>query len=302
MQKTLIVVGGPTAIGKTALGIQLAQHFSTEIISADSRQFYRELEIGTAKPSAEELGQAKHHFVNNLSIQDDYSVGQFEREVLEKLEELFQTNDVVIMVGGSGLFVRVIAEGLDDFPVIDKSIRENLNQEMKEKGIEVLQERLKKLDIETYNSMDIQNSQRLVRALEMCEGTGKPFSYFKNRKKPERPFNVIQIGLNTEREILYDRISLRVDLMVEKGLVEEAKQFVAYRNSYALRTVGYQELFGYFDGETTEEETIELIKRNTRRFAKRQITWFKKEKGIEWFEANDLEGVLKHIITKLDEL
>lgn len=298
MQKTLIVVGGPTAVGKTALGIRLANHFSTDIISADSRQFYRELAIGTAKPTPEELSQAKHYFVNNLSITDDYSVGDFEREVLQKLDELFQVHDTVIMVGGSGLFVRVIAEGLDDFPEIDKSIREKLNKELEEKGIGVLQVRLKELDPVTYDSMDIQNSQRVVRALEMCVGTGKPFSFFKNKPKPVRPFNIIQIGLNSEREILYDRINKRVDLMVKNGLVEEAKQNLPFRNTYALRTVGYQELFDYFDEKVTLEEAIELIKRNTRRFSKRQITWFKKEKGIEWFEPTDWDGILNFISSK----
>jgi tRNA dimethylallyltransferase len=298
MQKTLIVVGGPTAVGKTALGIRLANHFSTDIISADSRQFYRELAIGTAKPTAEELSQANHLFVNNLSLEDHYSVGEFEREVLIKLDELFKLHDTVIMVGGSGLFVRVIAEGLDEFPEIDKSIREELNEEMKEKGIVVLQERLKALDSETYHSMDIQNSQRLVRALEMCIGTGKPFSFFKNRPKPPRPFSVIQIGLNTEREVLYDRINTRVDLMITQGLVEEARQNLSFRNTYALRTVGYQELFEYFDDKISLEEAIELIKRNTRRFAKRQITWFKKEKGIAWFEPSDWSGILEFITSK----
>ena len=295
MQKTLIVVGGPTAVGKTALGIRLATHFSTDIISADSRQFYRELEIGTAKPSKEELSKAKHFFINNLSIIDDYSVGDFEREVLEKLNELFKIHDTVIMVGGSGLFVRVISEGLDDFPVIDENIRKQLNSELEEKGIEVLQERLKILDIESYNTMDIHNSQRVVRALEMCIGTGKPFSYFKNKPKPDRPFHVIPIGLNCEREVLYERINQRVDLMFEKGLLEEAKRSLAFRDTYALRTVGYQELFEFFDGEITLEEAVESIKRNTRRFAKRQITWFKKEKGIEWFDPADWSGVLDFI-------
>lgn len=295
MQKRLIVVGGPTAVGKTAMGIRLAQHFSTEIISADSRQFYKELEIGTAKPTKEELDQAKHHFVNNLSIHDEYSAGDFERETLKKLDELFQNHDTVVMVGGSGLFVRVVCEGLDDFPEVSKEIREELNQELEEKGREYLQERLKELDPEMYETMDIQNSQRLVRALEMCIGTGKPFSYFKNKPKPKRPFEIIKVGLNTDRETLYDHINRRVDIMIEKGLLGEAKKFISYRNSYALKTVGYQELFQYFDGNVSREEGIELVKRNTRRFAKRQITWFKKEKGIEWFEPNDLEGILGFI-------
>jgi tRNA dimethylallyltransferase len=299
MQKTLIVVCGPTAIGKTAMGIRLANHFSTAIISADSRQFYKELEIGTAKPSTKELSQAKHFFVNNLSISDNYSVGDFEREVLTKLKDLFNQHDTVIMVGGSGLFVRVIAEGLDDFPEIDKNIREDLNIELAEKGIEVLQGRLKDLDIESYNTMDIENSQRVVRALEMCIGTGKPFSFFKNKPKPHREFKIIPIGLNTEREILYKRINERVDLMIDQGLVDEAKTFMDFRNTYALRTVGYQELFEYFDGKITQEEAIELIKRNTRRFAKRQITWFKKEKGIEWFEPTELDKILAHINEKI---
>ena len=295
MQKTLVSVCGPTAIGKTTMGIRLAQHFSTSIISADSRQFYKELEIGTAKPDVGELGEATHYFVNNLSIKDDYSVGDFERDVLSKLKELFKIHDTVIMVGGSGLFVRVIAEGLDDFPTIDKTIREKLNLELAEKGIEVLQERLRELDLETYTTMDIHNSQRLVRALEMCIGTGNPFSFYKNIPKPKRPFNVVTVGLNTDRELLYERINHRVDQMIEKGLVEEARQFSDFRSLYALRTVGYSELFDYFDGNSTKEEAIELIKRNTRRFSKRQITWFKKEKGIEWFEPTNFDDILRFI-------
>lgn len=295
MKKYLIVIGGPTAVGKTAMGISLANYFKTDVISADSRQFYRELEIGTAKPNQKELTQAKHHFVNNLSIHDGYSAGDFERDVLIFLDEYFKSNDVAVMVGGSGLFVRVVTKGLDEFPEVPESLRKELNQRLIDEGKEPLQEELLKLDPETYHSMDIQNSQRLVRALEVCLASGKPMSYYRNQKKAARKFDVINLGLNTDRESLYDRINNRVDLMIEAGLIEEAKENIDYRDSYALKTVGYQELFDHFDGETTEEEAIELIKRNTRRFAKRQITWFKKEEGIQWFEPNATQEIIDYV-------
>ena len=295
MSKKLIVVCGPTAIGKTALGIKLANHFNTEVISADSRQFYKELEIGTAKPDAEELVAAKHHFVNNLSIYDDYSAGDFERDVLQFLEKFFENHDTAVMVGGSGLFVRAVLQGLDEFPEVPKEVRLNLEQELKTHGIEVLQQELLIKDPELYHSMEIKNSQRLKRALEVCRVADKPFSYYKNKSRLNRDFEPVVIGLNAERDFLYERINRRVDIMVAAGLVEEAQQYEKDRDLYALKTVGYQELMPYFDDEISLDSAIELIKRNTRRFAKRQITWFKKEEGISWFLPDDFEGILEYI-------
>ena len=295
MKKYLVVIGGPTAIGKTSMGITLAKYLNTEIISADSRQFYRELNIGTAKPTKQELESVKHYFVNNLSIKDDYTAGDFEREVLSFLDKYFETNNTMIMVGGSGLFVRAVTQGLDEFPDVPKELRIELNPRLQTEGMEGLQEELRRLDPDTYNQIDSQNSQRVIRALEVCIASGKPMSYYRNKKKAERDFEVINIGLNTDRPVLYDRINNRVDLMINAGLVEEARENVAYRTLNALKTVGYQELFQFFDDEITIETAVDLIKRNTRRFAKRQITWFKKEQGIRWFEPNDLEGIINYI-------
>lgn len=295
MSKKLIVVCGPTAIGKTTLGIRLAQHFNSEVISADSRQFYRELAIGTAKPNKEELLQVKHHFIDNLSIYDEYSAGDFEREVLGFLEGFYQENDVAVMVGGSGLFVRAVLQGLDEFPEVPREVRLSLEQELKTNGIEVLQQELLIKDPELYHSMEVKNTQRLIRALEVCRVANKPFSDYKNKSRLSRDFVPIVIGLNADRDYLYNRINKRVDLMFEKGLLQEAKHYQKDRDLYALRTVGYQELMPYFDGELSLSESVELIKRNTRRFAKRQVTWFKKEEGIRWFEPNDWSRVLKYI-------
>ena len=279
----LITVAGPTAIGKTSLAIKLAQHFNTEIISADSRQFFKEMKIGTAVPSPEELAAAPHHFIQHISVEDNYSVGDFERDAIKKLDELFQEHKVVIMAGGSGLYVKAILEGLDDFPAVDPAIREELNATYKTQGVEPLQQQLKELDPEYYEMADIQNPHRLIRALEICVGTGKTYSSFLNRKKPERNFKVINIGLVADREIIYDRINRRVDLMMDEGLLEEAEKLFPKRRLNALNTVGYKELFGYFKGIHSLETAVAEIKKNTRRFAKRQLTWFRKQEQIEWF-------------------
>ncbi|HEY9184455.1 MAG TPA: tRNA (adenosine(37)-N6)-dimethylallyltransferase MiaA [Salegentibacter sp.] len=279
----LITVAGPTAIGKTSLAIKLAQHFNTEIISADSRQFFKEMKIGTAVPSPEELAAAPHHFIQHISVEDNYSVGDFERDAIKKLDELFQEHKVVIMAGGSGLYVKAILEGLDDFPAVDPAIREELNATYKTQGVEPLQQQLKELDPEYYEMADIQNPHRLIRALEICIGTGKTYSSFLNRKKPERNFKVINIGLVADREIIYDRINRRVDLMMDEGLLEEAEKLFPKRRLNALNTVGYKELFGYFKGIHSLETAVAEIKKNTRRFAKRQLTWFRKQEQIEWF-------------------
>lgn len=282
-KKYLIVVVGPTAIGKTSLSIALAREFNTEIISADSRQFFREMSIGTAAPTPAELAQAPHHFIHHLSIDEDYSVGDFEKNALEKLEGLFQEHREVIMVGGSGLYVDAVIKGLDDFPKVDPKIREDLNRKLKKEGLLALQAELQHLDPEYYAEADIQNPHRLIRALEISRGTGEPFSSFRKKGKVHRPFETIYIGLTAERQEIYNRINRRVDLMMEEGLLEEAKELFPQRDLNALNTVGYKEMFRYLEGEWTLEKAVEEIKKNTRRFAKRQITWFKKNEEIHWF-------------------
>ena len=294
----LIVVVGPTAIGKTSLSLALATHFKTEILSADSRQFFKEMSIGTAAPSEAELATAPHHFIHHISIEDDYSVGDFEKEALSKLDTLFKSHENVIMVGGSGLYVDALTKGLDEFPKVDEGIREKLNEELEKNGIESLQQQLKKLDPDYYSEVDIQNPHRLIRALEICTGTGKPYSSFRKNKTTPRPFNTIFIGLDADRKIVYDRINQRVDMMVENGLIEEAKKLYEKRSLNALNTVGYKELFKYFEGEWSLEKAIEEIKKNTRRFAKRQFTWFRKNDQINWF---DHTAKSKSIISFLEE-
>ena len=279
----LICVVGATAIGKTSLAIKLARAFNTEIISADSRQFFKEMSIGTAVPSKEELDAVPHHFIQNKSIFEDYSVGDFERDSLALLKILFEKNTVVVMVGGSGLYVDAVIKGLDNFPEVPSKIRDQLNFELAEKGIETLQRELKNIDPEYFKKVDIQNPHRLVRALEIHRATGRPYSSFLRKENPERDFNTIFIGLTAERELIYNRINLRVDIMMADGLLDEAKSLLSFRDKNALQTVGYRELFEYFDGKISLEEAISEIKKNTRRFAKRQNTWFKKNEAINWF-------------------
>lgn len=282
--KYLINVVGPTAIGKTSLAIALARHFKTEIISADSRQFFKEMKIGTAVPSEEELAAAPHHFIQHISVEEDYSVGDFEREAIQKIEELFQHQQVLILAGGSGLYVKSILEGLDDFPDVAPEIRQNLNEILETEGIEKLQQQLKELDPAYYDKADIENPHRLIRALEICLGTGKPYSSFLNRQKEKRNFESISVGLTAERAIIYDRINRRVDLMMKEGLLKEAKAVFPKRHLNALNTVGYKELFEYLEGNISLESAAEEIKKNTRRFAKRQLTWFRKDPDINWFD------------------
>ncbi|WP_291960223.1 tRNA (adenosine(37)-N6)-dimethylallyltransferase MiaA [Maribacter sp.] len=284
MNKILISVVGPTAIGKTKLAILLAQHYNTEIISADSRQFFKEMNIGTAVPSLEELSQAKHHFIQHKSISEQYTVGDFEREAIDKLSHLFKTHDVVIMVGGSGLYVNAVTDGLNDFPNIDPSIREDLNKELAEKGIEALQVKLKQLDPVYFEKVDIQNPQRVIRALEVTIGSGSTYSSFLDKPKEEREFKVVSIGLKADRPIIYERINQRVDLMMDAGLLQEVEGLADFKDLNALQTVGYKELFKYFSGEWTLEFAISEIKKNTRRFAKRQLTWFLRNKNTKWID------------------
>lgn len=284
MTKTLISIVGPTAIGKTSLSVLLAKHFNTEIISADSRQFYKEMNIGTAVPSEDELKAAPHHFIQHKSIKEKYSVGDFEKDAIETINQIHKYNPVVVMVGGSGLYVDAVTKGLDDFPKIDASIRENLNQQLKNKGLESLQNQLKELDGRSYDNIAIENPHRVIRALEICIGTGKPFSYFLTNKNKAREFKTIIIGLDAERELIYNRINQRVDIMIDNGLINEAKRLYRYRDLNALNTVGYKELFAFFDGNISLDFAISEIKKNTRRFAKRQLTWFRKNKEINWFD------------------
>lgn len=298
-KKYLIIIGGPTASGKTALAIQLAQHFSTEIISADSRQFFREMSIGTAKPSLEELSQAPHHFINNLSIHDEYSVGDFEKDVLIRLNELFQQKDVVIMVGGTGLYIRAVCEGLDDFPEVPLSIRHDLEVVLEEKGIEILQNELKEVDPIYYEEVDKDNPKRLIRALSIFKASGQPFSSFRTKSKVERPFECIYIALDIPRDVLYDRINRRVDIMVTQGLVDEARALFPYKYLNALQTVGYSELFDYFEGKMTLNEAIDKIKQHTRNYAKRQSTWFRKDKHWQYFSTSNAIDVIAYILTIL---
>lgn len=282
--KTLLCVVGPTAIGKTSMGIALAEKLGTEIISADSRQFYKEMSIGTAVPSEEELSIVKHHFIQHISISDSYNVGDFEKDALKKLEELFAKQDFAVMVGGSGLYVDAVTKGLDEFPEVDQHIRKQLQEELESDGLESLCEELSKRDPVTYDEIDLSNPQRVIRALEICRGSGQPFSSYKGKRKQQRSFRSIYIGLTADRETVYERINLRVDLMMELGLEAEAKGLQEYAHLNALQTVGYKELFASFDGKFSRAEAVSEIKKNSRRFAKRQGTWFRKNEQIHWFD------------------
>jgi tRNA dimethylallyltransferase len=302
-QNTLITIVGPTAIGKTALSIQLAKTFSASIISCDSRQFFKEMTIGTAVPEPKELAAAKHYFIQNRSVFDSYNVGEFERDALEKLEALFKENPIQIMVGGSGLYVDAVLNGLDYFPEVNPKIREALLFKLEKEGIEVLQKQLKELDLESYKLIAIDNPHRIMRALEVCIGSGIPYSTFKNKPKKQRNFNNIKIGLNTDREIIYNRINQRVDAMIDNGLIEEAKTLYAHKELNALQTVGYRELFSFFDGNFTKEFAISEIKKNSRRFAKRQLTWFKRDKNTLWFDyLTDKLIIASKISEKINKL
>ncbi|WP_338410249.1 tRNA (adenosine(37)-N6)-dimethylallyltransferase MiaA [uncultured Flavobacterium sp.] len=303
MHNYLLIIVGPTAIGKTALSIKLAEHFNCDIISCDSRQFFKEMEIGTAVPNKKELTSAKHHFIQNKSIFENYTVGDFEKEVVYKLEVLFKKNNIQIVVGGSGLYVNAILQGFDDFPEIPSAIRENVRKKYEENGLGFLQQKLQKLDKEYYstllnkNPQTLQNPQRMMRFVEVCMASGLAYSSFLNQTKNTRNFIPIIIGLESEREIMYNRINLRVKIMMQEGLLAEAKKLHANKTLNALQTVGYKELFDYFDGKTTLDFAVEQIKMNTRRFAKRQLTWFKKNEEIQWF---DFETETSNIIQSIE--
>jgi tRNA dimethylallyltransferase len=295
LHKTLIVIVGPTAIGKTALAITIANYLNTEIISADSRQFFKEMEIGTAKPSIEELTAAPHHFINSHSIKDFFSTGDFETLALKLLENLFAGKNQVVMVGGSGLYINAVLNGLDELPETDLNIREALNERFKNEGLESIQAELAALDPEYFAMVDQSNPQRLIRGLEFHLSVGKKLSSFLSKTKKERPFKVLKIGLNKDRAALYKQINHRVDLMMEHGLLGEVKSLVPFRDYNALKTVGYAELFDYLDGKVDLEAAVDKIKQNTRRFAKRQLTWFRRDEEIKWFEPDQTTEIIQYI-------
>ncbi len=293
--KTLIVIVGPTAIGKTALSIAVAKQFNCPIISADSRQFFKELTTGTAKPSAEEMQKITHYFIHSHSISEHYNVGNYETEVISLLDHLYQTNEFVILVGGSGLYIDAICKGFDELPQADIGIRNQLKSLFEKKGIEGLQLLLKELDNTYYNQVDLKNSQRMCRALEVCLATGKPYSTLCEGKTKKRNFNIIKVGLTTSRELLYKNINKRVDEMMQNGLLNEVRSLQAYKHLNALQTVGYKELFDHLDSKTDLATAVDLIKRNTRRFAKRQLTWFRRDAAIKWFDPSQLTEILNYI-------
>lgn len=295
MEKYLIVIAGPTAIGKTDLSLSIAKKYATDILSCDSRQFYKEMNIGTAVPSIDELAQVKHHFIQNLSIEQNYSVGKFELDALKKIEVLHQTKDVIIMVGGSGLYIDAVCRGLDDFPDVPEELRDELNLRFKNEGIEPLKAQLIELDPEYHEEVDRANPHRIIRALEICISTGKSFSSFRKQQKKKRKFKTIKLILSRDRDILYTRINQRVDMMMAEGLLEEAKNVYEYRANNALQTVGYKELFAYFDGEWDLETAVSEIKKNTRRYAKRQMTWFRRDPETVFFNPSDESKIMNYL-------
>jgi tRNA dimethylallyltransferase len=292
---TLFVLLGPTGIGKTDLSISLAKYFGTEIISADSRQIYRELDVGTAPPSPEQLNEVKHHFIKSHSIFDNYTAGTYEADALEILGKLFETNDRVWLVGGSGLYIDAVCRGIDNIPGADAELRKSIVERYEREGLESLRLELMRLDPDICSMLDVRNPRRVIRALEVCIGSGKPYSSLRKNFEKSRPFNVVKIGLTIDRDLLYGRIDSRVDSMIDAGLEKEAEQLYAFRELNALKTVGYREMFDYFDGKTSRDESIELIKRNTRRYAKRQFTWFARYQEIKWFHPDDFDEIVELI-------
>ena len=293
--KTLIVITGPTAVGKTALCLDIAQHFGIPIINADSRQIYKELKIGTASPTSEQLQLVPHYFVGSLSLTDYYSASLFEQQVLEILSRQFRSHDFALMAGGSMMYIDAVCDGIDDIPTVDDVTRETLKRRLAEEGLEKLVEQLKELDPEYYTIVDRQNPRRVVHGLEICLMTGKTYTSFRKREKKERPFRIVKIGLNRPREELYDRINQRVDQMMQQGLLDEAKALYPMRQMNALNTVGYKELFDYLDGRWPLEEAVERIKGNTRRYARKQLTWYKKDPQIRWFHPDEKEQIISYI-------
>lgn len=296
---TLIVVVGPTGSGKSALAVELAKHYGAPVISTDSRQFYRGLPIGTAQPTAEEQAAAKHYFIADREVEDDFNCGKYEVEALALLDKLFTEHDHVVAVGGSGLYIQALCEGMDDLPDADPALRKELKQRFEDEGVVALAEELRRLDPAYAEKADLCNPARVMRALEVCISTGKPYSEQRSGKVVERPFHIIKVGTDMPRDILYERINRRVDMMIEEGLIEEARSVYPKRHLNALQTVGYREMFDYFDSKCTLEEAIELIKRNSRRYAKRQLTWFRRDTAIGWYAPSDVESIVKFIDDKI---
>ncbi len=300
MNKTCIIITGPTAIGKTAIAIEIAQHFSTKIISADSRQCYKELNIGVAKPSPSELEAVHHYFINTLSIEDDFTAADFETYALHAAGEIFSAHDIAVMVGGTGLYIKAFCEGLDEIPAIDESIRQEIIKNYEQHGLDYLKSAIKKADPEFYSTGEIQNPQRMIRALEVQQSTGRSITTYQSKQKKHRSFDIIKIGLELPREMLYERINERVDKMMDAGLADEADNLLPYKDLNALQTVGYRELFDHFENKISLTRAVELIKQNTRNYAKRQMTWFRKDKEVAWC-APVKEEVLKIINDKISD-
>ena len=299
MSKYLIVIAGPTGIGKTDLSIEIAKKYNADILSCDSRQFFKEMSIGTAVPTKKELEEVKHHFIQNISIEQEYSVGKFEIDALKKINEIHKTNEVVVMVGGSGLYIDAVCRGLDHFPDVPNTLRDELNLKHEKQGIEVLKKQLDALDPEYYKEVDQANPHRIIRALEICIHTGKTFTSFRKQQQKARPFKTIKLILTRDREELYERINKRVDFMMAQGLLEEAQNLYKHKKNNALQTVGYKELFAYFDGEWDLETAILEVKKNTRRYAKRQMTWFRRDSNSIFFNPSDTHQIFKYLETQI---
>lgn len=297
--KTLISIVGPTGSGKTDLSIAVAQHYSAPIISTDSRQFYRGIPIGTAQPDNEQLTLVEHHFIASHEITDDFNCRAYEAAAIQRLEELFSRHNIVVAVGGSGLYIKALCEGMDAMPEADAELRESLTNQLQQSGLEPLVERLRLLDQKTYTTIDRKNPARVLRALEICLATGRPCSELRTGERHKRDFQIVKIGVEMDRDILYDRINRRVDIMMEQGLEAEARSVEHLRNYNSLQTVGYREMFNYFDGKTTLNEAVELIKRNSRRYAKRQMTWFRRDDEIAWFHPSKLNEIVDYIESKI---
>lgn len=297
--KNLIVILGPTAVGKTDLSIGCAERYGSPIISCDSRQMYDGMHIGTAAPDQELLSRVKHYFIGNLKLTDYYSAALFEEEFMTLSSSLFKEHDTLVMCGGSMMYIDAVCNGIDEIPTITDEVRAKAMSDFNELGLEALCEELKVCDPDLYNTIDLKNHKRVIHAIEVCRQTGKPFSELRTNTKKERPFNIIKIGLNIERERLFERISKRTEQMIAEGLIEESKSLLKYRNLNSLNTVGYKEIFAYFDGVFTLDEAIEKIKRNTRVYAKKQLTWFKRDESIAWFDPSDTENIFKYIDSKI---
>jgi tRNA dimethylallyltransferase len=300
--KYLIILFGPTGVGKTDLSLNLAKHYNSEIFSCDSRQFYKELGVGVAKPDPEQLKTIKHHFISSVSIHEHYSISQFETETIEKLQKYFKTNNIALMVGGSGLYIDAICNGVDIMPDHDEKIRQEVIEFYEENGIEALRFELKKVDPEYYDEVDLKNPQRILRAIEIYRSTGKRFSEFRTNKKAIRNFNIIKIGIDLDRETLYQRINNRVDKMFQNGLLHETKDLQKFKGLVALKTIGYTELFNYLENEQSFEKTVELIKRNTRHYARRQLTWFRRYKDAKWYGANNENEIIEYVNSEINKV